>query len=83
MFSLCLSLIVIIADLQRAMGASGTPWSGAVKQENLEKLSESDKERYFQFHVEKNSANSSAMLIYYCITNHFSRLKDLPLRPFE
>lgn len=49
MFSLCLSLIVIIADLQRAMGASATPWSGAVKQENLEKLSESDKERYFQF----------------------------------
>ena len=35
------------------------------------------------FIFEKNSANSSAMLIYYCITNHFSRLKDLPLRPFE
>lgn len=38
---------MIIADLQRAMGASGAPWSGAVKQKNLEKLSESDKERYF------------------------------------
>ena len=53
-----------------------------VKQENLEKLSESDKKKIFSI-FEKNSANSSAMLIYYCITNHFSRLKDLPLRPFE
>ena len=44
---------MIKADLQRTMGASGAPWSGAVKQKNLKKLSESDKERYFNFWKEQ------------------------------